>query len=113
VSVRQIAAGQDARHSIAGGGTTWRALGDVIPVPLPWRPEVVSPGDVLIAAGLGEFVLLGMRSPRRRRSVERGGAGARSVALTERGRSSGQEEAQAPRTGEEQGQPRQASELLS
>lgn len=66
VPIHEIAAGNDARHSIAGSGTTWRELGDVIPVPLPWRPEVVSPGDVLVAAGLGELVLLGMR-PRRRR----------------------------------------------
>lgn len=66
VPIHEIAAGDDARHSIAGSGTTWRELGDVIPVPLPWRPEVVSPGDVLVAAGLGELVLLGMR-PRRRR----------------------------------------------
>lgn len=66
VPIHEIAAGDDSRHSIAGSGTTWRELGDVIPVPLPWRPEVVSPGDVLVAAGLGELVLLGMR-PRRRR----------------------------------------------
>jgi hypothetical protein len=66
VSIASIAAGTDPRHSIAGPGTTWRPLSDVIPVPLPWRPEVVSPGDILIAAGLGEFVLLAMR-PRRRR----------------------------------------------
>jgi hypothetical protein len=67
VPIHQIATGGDARHSIATANTTLRRLGDVIPVPLPVRPEVVSPGDVLIAAGLGEFVLLGMR-PRRRPS---------------------------------------------
>jgi hypothetical protein len=66
VPITTIAAGEDARHAIAGPGTTWRTLGDVIPVPLPVRPEVVSPGDVLIAAGLAEFVFLGMRSRRRR-----------------------------------------------
>jgi Family of unknown function (DUF5317) len=65
VPILEIATGDDARHIIAGRGTTWRELGDAIPVALPWRPEVVSPGDALIAAGLGEFVLLGMR-PRRR-----------------------------------------------
>jgi hypothetical protein len=68
VPIAEIAAGSDARHSIASSATTLRWLGDVIPVPLPWRPEVVSPGDGLIAAGLGEFVLLGLR-PRRRKSV--------------------------------------------
>jgi hypothetical protein len=65
VGIVDIAAGNDARHDIAGRGTTLRSIGDDIPVPLPWRPEVVSPGDVLIAAGLGELVLLGM-GPRRR-----------------------------------------------
>ncbi|HEX3824540.1 MAG TPA: DUF5317 domain-containing protein [Mycobacteriales bacterium] len=68
VPTGQIASGSDARHGIADAGTTWRWLGDVIPAPLPWRPEVVSPGDALIAAGLGEFVLLGLR-PRRRTGV--------------------------------------------
>ena len=65
------------------GGTTLRWLGDVIPVPLPVRPEVVSPGDVLIAAGLGEFVLLGMRPRRRPSSPVRRNADCRSVALTD------------------------------
>jgi hypothetical protein len=65
VSLAAIATGDDPRHDIAGGGTVLRWLGDAVPVPLPWRPEVVSPGDALIAAGLGELVLLGMR-PRRR-----------------------------------------------
>jgi len=69
VSIVAIAAGDDPRHTIAGEGSTWRTLGDDIPLPLPWRPEVVSPGDVLIAAGLGELVLLGMR-PRRRARTE-------------------------------------------
>jgi hypothetical protein len=68
VTLHSIAAGDDPRHAVAGAGTTWRWLGDVVPVPLPWRPEVVSPGDALLAAGLGEFVLLGIR-PRRRRST--------------------------------------------
>jgi hypothetical protein len=79
VPIQAIAAGKDARHDIAGSATTLRPLGDVIAVPLPWRPEVVSPGDALIAAGLGEFVLLGMR-PRRRRAASNQAAG--SVVLT-------------------------------
>jgi hypothetical protein len=61
VSLTDIAAGNDARHTIAGYGSTWRLLGDVIPVPMPVIPEVVSPGDVLIAAGLAEFVVIAMR----------------------------------------------------
>jgi hypothetical protein len=68
VAIAPIASGDDARHSIAGPGSSLRGLGDTIPVPVPWRPEVVSPGDALIAAGLGELVLLGMR-PRRRKAV--------------------------------------------
>jgi hypothetical protein len=60
VPIVDIASGRDPRHEIAGLGSTWRELGDVIPVPLPVRPEVVSPGDVLVAAGLGELIAVGM-----------------------------------------------------
>jgi Family of unknown function (DUF5317) len=74
VPITDIAAGFDARHDIAGEGTSWRSLGDVIPLPLPLRPEVVSPGDVLVASGLGELVVMGMLRRRvsgtgRRRAV--------------------------------------------
>lgn len=65
VSTLSIATGSDPRHTIAGVGSSWRSLGDVIPVPLPLAPEVVSPGDVLVAAGLAEFVFV---TSRRRRS---------------------------------------------
>src|SRR5439155_20104550 len=60
VGISAIASGSDARHQIAGTGTQLRWLGDVVPVPLPWRPEVVSAGDVLVAAGLAELVVLAM-----------------------------------------------------
>jgi hypothetical protein len=60
VPIGDIADGSDPRHDIAGTGTQVRWLGDVIPVPLPWRPEVVSAGDVLVTAGLGELVVAGM-----------------------------------------------------
>jgi hypothetical protein len=86
VPINAIAQGDDARHSIAGRGTTLRMLGDDIPLPVPLRPEVVSPGDALIAAGIGEFVLLGMR-PRRRRTAPvaaRREPAASSVVLTAR-----------------------------
>jgi hypothetical protein len=66
VPIADISAGQDPRHEIAGEGTTLRTLGDIIPVPLPARPEVVSPGDVLVAAGLAELVTVGMLRRRRR-----------------------------------------------
>jgi hypothetical protein len=61
VSIESIAAGNDPRHTVAGYGSTWRCLGDVIPVPLPGFPEVISPGDVLVAAGLGELMVVVMR----------------------------------------------------
>lgn len=59
--IRAVALGDDPRHVLAGPQTRWDALGDVVPVPLPLRPEVVSPGDVLLAAGLGQLISVGMR----------------------------------------------------
>ena len=44
---------RDAMREEAGPGTRLPWLGDVVPVALPWRPQVVSPGDVLVAAGVG------------------------------------------------------------
>lgn len=67
VSTLSIATGNDPRHTIAGIGSRLRTLGDVIPVPLPVAPEVVSPGDVLVAAGLAEFIVV---SARRRREED-------------------------------------------
>ena len=60
VPIAAISAGTDARHEIAGTGTALSWLGDVVPVPLPVRPEVVSAGDVLVVAGLAELVVAGM-----------------------------------------------------
>ena len=60
-SSQDILTGVDARHELADPSTHLRQLGDVIPVPLPWRPEVVSPGDVAVAAGLAQLVFLGLR----------------------------------------------------
>jgi hypothetical protein len=76
VPIRAIALGTDPRHDIAGIGTRWRWLGDVIPAPLPLRPEVVSPGDVLIAAGLVELVVVGMMGWSRRKEPTDGEEGA-------------------------------------
>ena len=61
VSTQDLLTGADRRHELAGAGTRLPWLGDVVPVPLPLRPEVVSAGDVLVAAGLAQLVLLGMR----------------------------------------------------
>ncbi len=65
-TTQDILLGADPRHEIAGPGTRLRWLGDVIPAPWPARPEVISPGDVLIAAGLAQLVVLGMRPGRSR-----------------------------------------------
>jgi hypothetical protein len=60
LSTQDLLAGSDPRHELAGPGTRLRPLGDVIPVLLPRRPEVVSPGDVLVAAGLAQLVVVAM-----------------------------------------------------
>jgi uncharacterized protein DUF5317 len=52
----------DAMREPTGPGTRLRALGDVVPVAMPRWPQVVSPGDVLVAAGIG--LLLVMAGPR-------------------------------------------------
>ncbi len=60
VTIQDLLTGADARHELADGQTRLPWLSDVVPVPLPLRPEVISAGDVLIAAGLGQLVLLAM-----------------------------------------------------
>jgi hypothetical protein len=64
VLLDDVAAGLDSRHEVAGDGTRLALLGDVVPVLLPLRPEVVSPGDVLVASGLAQLVVVGMRTGR-------------------------------------------------
>ena len=61
ITTQDLIAGTDPRHELATSATRLRELGDVIPVLLPVHPEVVSPGDVLVAAGLAQLVVLGMR----------------------------------------------------
>lgn len=65
IGTQDLLAGSDPRHQLADHATALRPLGDVIPVLLPWRPEVVSPGDVLVAAGLAQLVVIGMTRARR------------------------------------------------
>lgn len=60
VSTQPILTGEDPRHELADGRTRLSWLSDVLPVRTPVRPEVVSVGDVLIAAGLAQLVLLGL-----------------------------------------------------
>ena len=64
-TTQHILIGDDPRHELADRHTRLRSLGDIVPVRAPWRPEVVSPGDILIAAGLAQLVFLGMRTGRR------------------------------------------------
>jgi hypothetical protein len=61
LSSQDLLAGNDPRHELADSGTRLHQVGDVIPVLLPLRPEVVSVGDVLIASGLAQLVVTAMR----------------------------------------------------
>jgi hypothetical protein len=72
LSTQDIISGADPRHELLAPDTRLGLLGDRVPVYLPGHPEVVSAGDVLVAAGLAELVVVGMGSARRR---PRAGAG--------------------------------------
>ncbi|MCW2542790.1 MAG: hypothetical protein JWM40_342 [Frankiales bacterium] len=60
ISTQALLRGTDPRHELADDRTRLRQLGDTIPVVAPWRPDVVSPGDLLVLAGLAELVVAGM-----------------------------------------------------
>jgi uncharacterized Zn-binding protein involved in type VI secretion len=60
---------RDPLHDVADEDSRLLPLADVIPVPLPWRPVVASPGDLLLAAGLGLLVVEGMLVGRVRRAA--------------------------------------------
>ena len=51
----------DAMREPVDDATRLRWLGDVVPLALPVRPQVVSPGDVLVASGVG-LMLVAARS---------------------------------------------------
>ncbi len=53
--------GHLAKHIPINHGTVMRALGDVIP--LSWFRSVVSPGDIVMAIGIGVLVAAAMRRP--------------------------------------------------
>lgn len=59
----------DPRHVLAGPDTWLGFLGDVVPIALPPRREVVSVGDCLLAAGLGLLVTRTLRPRRVRRAA--------------------------------------------
>jgi hypothetical protein len=50
----------DAGRIAAGPDTVLDAFGESVPVPLPLRAEVDSPGDLMVAAGVGLLVVDGM-----------------------------------------------------
>jgi hypothetical protein len=59
---------EDAMREPVTSSTRLPWLGDVVPVALPWRPQVVSAGDVLVAAGVG-LLLVAARGQTPRRAV--------------------------------------------
>jgi Family of unknown function (DUF5317) len=92
VAFGPIAAGLDPRHVVAGAGTTLGFLADRFPLPFPVRPEVVSAGDVLVAAGVALLVVTGMTTGARyddglrpqRRQAESAGAAPSGIRATTR-----------------------------
>ena len=52
-------------HEASGPDTLLPWLGKTVPVAFPPRPEVVTPGDVAVAAGLALVIGLGMTEPTR------------------------------------------------
>jgi hypothetical protein len=46
----------DPRHEQLDAATRLASLADTVPTPIPGRREVTSPGDILLAAGIGLFV---------------------------------------------------------
>jgi uncharacterized protein DUF5317 len=58
--VSYVQAIADPRHVPARDSTHLAAFADVIPVPIPFRPEVASAGDLLVAAGLAQLLATAM-----------------------------------------------------
>lgn len=71
LSVIGLYAHTDAKHELADSETRLRPLADIVPVPLPGPLQpgsnVLSVGDVVLAAGIGVLVLNGMLNVRSRR----------------------------------------------
>lgn len=80
VPVTVVATGHDPRHTLLGPSTRLAALADRWPLALPRYAEVVSAGDVLVAAGLGLLVVMAMTgAPRYDGSRRRGSPGYRAT----------------------------------
>jgi Family of unknown function (DUF5317) len=72
ISRGDLGLARDAMRSPSGPDTRLGFLGDTVPVVLPYRPQVVSAGDVLVAAGVGLLLLTaGARTPQTPRRAER------------------------------------------
>ncbi|MCU1600621.1 MAG: hypothetical protein JWO22_1330 [Frankiales bacterium] len=67
LSTQDIISGADPRHELIDASTHLPLIADRIPFYFPRHPEIVSTGDVLVASGLAELVVLGMGSTARRR----------------------------------------------
>lgn len=61
VPVTALDLAENPRHEEKTAQTRLGLLADVVPVPLPLRPEVDSPGDVLFASGLALLIVSAMR----------------------------------------------------
>ena len=63
----ELALAEDVLREPMTPATKLPWLGDVVPVALPWRPQVVSAGDVLVAAGVGLLLVTARvaQTPRR------------------------------------------------
>ena len=72
ISRAELGLARDAMRVPTGPDTRLGSLGDVVPVALPRWPQVVSPGDVLVAAGVGLLLLTaGARRPQTPRRAVR------------------------------------------
>ena len=60
VSAEDLGIGSGSKHEAMTPATALPFLGAVIPVPIPGGREVDTPGDVLLAAGIGLLVVSGM-----------------------------------------------------
>jgi hypothetical protein len=61
IPAEQLDISQNPRKEPATGDTLLPWLGRVVPVALPVHREIATPGDLLLAAGLGLLVVSGMR----------------------------------------------------
>lgn len=59
VGADDLRLGQDPLREPIDGRTRLGLLGDTIPVAMPWRPQAVSPGDLLVASGVGLLLVIG------------------------------------------------------